>query len=478
MIRTIIAKELLQWRRDGRALGIAMLTALLVAVSLMTGGFAWLDQDRQRDSAQLKDDATFQRQGTKAPHAAAHFGRMAYKPVAPLAIFDPGATPYLGQVIWLEAHRRDPAMFRPAENSPELRRLADLSMAGVLTLFLPLLAFVAGHGAFAAERERGTLRQALSCGGATVRRLFYGKFAASAIACIAVSSIVTLVATFAAAAANGGESYADTILRGCALLLVYALYGVACTAIALLVSARARTAASALLILLSLWAVCVVIAPRAAASMAERLHATPEGALFWSTTANEIRERRRAARDSQKYRAIERAVVSAAIGREVSGDELSTLELNRQGLAFEVGERIEANTYHDAYRELHETYAAQARIRRLSAVLAPTIALQHVSSALAGTDVASHEHFSLSAERHRRLIIREINEDMMLHGAGMGFDYVADVELWARIPQFAYTPPPASLALRSAAWDGLALLAFAVIATMLARRAADRQSIA
>ena len=71
---------------------------------------------------------------------------MAYKPLPALAVFDPGAAPYLGQVIWLEAHRQDPAMFRPAEDSPELRRLADLSVAGVLTHLLPLLIFVMGYG--------------------------------------------------------------------------------------------------------------------------------------------------------------------------------------------------------------------------------------------------------------------------------------------------------------------------------------------
>jgi ABC-2 type transport system permease protein len=282
----------------------------------------------------------------------------------------------------------------------------------------------------------------------------------------------------AALAANSGESYADTLQRGCALLLAYAVYGIACTAITLFVSARARTAASALLILLSLWAVCVVMAPRLAASVAERLYATPASTLFWSTTADTIRERRRAARDSGEYRAMERAVVGAAIGREVSSDELTSVSLNRQGVALEISERIEAETYEDAYRKLYETYAAQARIRRVIAALSPTIALQHLSSTLASTDISSHEHFSLAAERHRRLMIRRINEDMMLQGATKGFDYIAGSDLWTRIPKFTYTPPPAVFAFRSSLWDGLLLLAFAVTAAALARWAADRQSIA
>ncbi|NJO34889.1 MAG: hypothetical protein HC869_19010 [Rhodospirillales bacterium] len=50
-------------------------------------------------------------------------------------------------MIWLEAHRQDPAMFRPAEDAPELARLADLSVAGVLIALLPLLMFVMGYSA-------------------------------------------------------------------------------------------------------------------------------------------------------------------------------------------------------------------------------------------------------------------------------------------------------------------------------------------
>ncbi len=114
---------------------------------------------------------------------------MAYKPPAALAVFDPGAAPYLGQVIWLEAHRQDPAMFRPAEDAPELGRLADLSVAGVLTNLLPLLVFVMGYGAFAGERERGTLRQVMTAG-AGQDAVFAGKLVAVAGVGVAVAFVV------------------------------------------------------------------------------------------------------------------------------------------------------------------------------------------------------------------------------------------------------------------------------------------------
>ena len=147
------------------------------------------------------------------------------------------------QVIWLEAHSRNPAMFRPAEDAPDLRRLSDLSVAGVLTLLVPLLVFVIGHGSFAAERERGTLRQVVSTG-ASVARLFAGKFAVVAGIGVAASLVAILVSVVVALLAPGGISAGDTLLRGGCLALGYVCYGLACAAVALLVSARTRGATS------------------------------------------------------------------------------------------------------------------------------------------------------------------------------------------------------------------------------------------
>jgi ABC-2 type transport system permease protein len=475
VIGAIIGKELRELRRDGRLAVLACLIGLLVAVALVAGWAAQAEQRRQASRAQRGDSAAFLRQGQKAPHAAAHFGRMAYRSTPPLALFDPGATAYLGQVIWLEAHTRNPAMFRPAEDAPELRRLWDLSVAGVLTLLVPLLVFAVGHGCFAGERERGTLRQVVSAG-AAIDDLFAGKVVVAAGVGIAVA-FAALSASIAAALAAGAEmSFGNILARGALLALGYGVYAVACGAVALLVSSLAGTARSALLVLLGLWAVSIAILPRVAASAAERLHPAPDSQAFWADTRAAMRARR-PARDSDEYRAIERRVLGRALGREVSSAEATTLEVNRIGLALEVSEVIGAEAMAAAYSELHETHARQRRARRLLALFSPAISLQHLSSALAGTDVAAHEHFELEAERQRGAIIRAMNEDMIRRGAGRGFSYLAEPALWANIPDFAYRPPPASAAAADAAWDLLALASWAALALWLARRCARQQRI-
>lgn len=473
MIRAIVRKELSECRRDGRVLVVAGLIALLVLVSLITGWSAQAERRRQARRAQEGDQAAFLNQGKKPAHSAAHFGRMAYKPVPPLAVFDPGPAPFLGQVIWLEAHTRNPAMLRPAEDAPELRRLSDLSIAGVLTLLVPLLAVVIGYGSFAGERERGTLRQVMSTG-AAIDHLFVGKIAVVAGIGIGASLVAILVSVVLALSAPGGVAAGDIVIRGAGLALGYGCHGLACAAVVLFVSARARSSTSALLVLLSLWAVSVVILPRIAASVAQHVHPTPDSGAFWARAAKAIRARR-PARQSEEYRSAEREVLSRALGREVTAAEAASIELNRAGLQMEVSEVLGAKAYADAHGDLYATYGKQHRVRRLMSVFSPAVALQHLSSALAGTDSAAHGHFALEAERQRHVVIRALNEDMMLRGVGQGVAYIADAGLWATIPDFTYRPPAASSAIRSAAWDLLVLASWSVLAFCLARRAGRRQ---
>jgi ABC-2 type transport system permease protein len=474
LIGAIARKELAECRRDGRLWAIAALILLLVLVGLLTGGSTLAEQRRQVQRAQQDEQATFLRQGVKPPHSAAHFGRMAYKPVPPLAVFDPGVAPYLGQVIWLEAHVRNPAMFRPAQDAPELRRLAELSVAGVLTLLLPLLMFVAGHGVFAAERERGTLRQVMSMG-AGIDRLFAGKTLVLAGLGTAMCVIAVAVATALALMSPDDSPAAGILIRSGLLMLGYAHYSLAWAAVTVYVSALARSAGSALLILLGVWALSVAVLPRIAASAAEQAHPTPDSHTFWAD-ATEAMRARRPARESSQFRRIEREVLGRALGREVGEAEAAALDVNRVALNMEVSERLGAKTYADAYRRLDTVHDRQQQVRRLFAIASPTIALQHLSSALAGTDLATHRDFSVQAERQRALVIRAMNEDMMLRGAGQGFDYLAQPDLWQRIPAFAYQSPSASFALNAAWRDLLALHAWSVLALGLAWRAARRQS--
>ncbi len=440
MIAAVIRKELTVLRRDGRVLALIGLIGALALVALLTAWAAHVSHEEQVRRAQSDDGQAFSQQENKPSHSAAHFGRMAYKPPAPLAVFDPGAAPYLGQVVWLEAHRQDPAMFRPAEDAPELARLADLSVAGVLIALLPLLMFVMGYSAFAGERERGTLRQIMTAG-AGYDAVFIGKLVAIAAVGVGLAFAVIAISTTTAVIVSDDASAGDTIIRGAGVFAGFAAYACACAGIALAVSARARTSTSALLILLTIWAVAIVIAPRVAASVGELLHPTPDAGDFWTQASDSIAATR-PKRGSAELKLIEQQVISRA--------GATTANLNRAALGQEISEVLGARVYAEAYRLLYDTYEKQRESRRNASIVSPAIALMHWSSALSGTDIAAHRHFALEAEQQRQTIIRRINEDMMVNGAGQGYDYLPSAELWSSVPDFSYHPPRAAFATRSA----------------------------
>ena len=477
MLGAIVAKEFTEYRRDGLVLAILGLIGALILVGLLSAWATHVEQEQQVLRSQAHDQETFLRQGNKPSHSAAHFGRMAYKPPAALAVFDAGASPYLGQVIWLEAHRQDPAMFRPAEDAPELSRLADLSVAGVLTSLLPLLIFVIGAGAFAAERERGTIRQ-LMLAGAGIGAVFRGKLIALASVAVLVSTLVIAASTAVAIASSETTSTSDTLARGAGLCVGFAAYAFACAGIALFVSARALTRTAALLTLLTIWGVSTLALPRIAASVGELMYPTPDGPAFWAQVAEATRAAR-PKRGSAELRGIERLVVSRAIGREISGQEVASLQLNRVALGQEISEVLGANAHAAVYAELYAIYDRQRRVRRAASILSPTIALMHWSSGIAGTDLWAHGHFALEAERQRQLIIRRLNEDMMLNGAHQGYEYLASADFWRTVPDFEYGPPPSiRFSMRSALPDLLLLLAWIVLAIPVAWLGARRQRAA
>ena len=140
--------------RDGR---FRLTAALLVVLTVVAGLAGWQQVNALR--AEAAAAATGERgrwldQGNKNPHSAAHYGIYAFKEPRPLAVVDPGVQAYLGSAVYLEAHKQNEPLYRPAQDGTALQRFGDLSPALVGQALLPLLVILLGFAAFAGERER------------------------------------------------------------------------------------------------------------------------------------------------------------------------------------------------------------------------------------------------------------------------------------------------------------------------------------
>ena len=477
MHTSIIKKELLELLRDGRAIGLSLIVSLLLILALITGLSTESAREQSIVQAKTADAAAFNAQGEKNPHSAAHFSRMAHKPIASFSSFDPGVSSFLGQVIWLEAHYRNPAMFRAAEDAPELSRLENFSLAGVLTLVIPLLGILLGYGSISNEKERGTLRQLIGSG-TSLQALLFGKFIviSGILFTVLFMTVVLSIASTILFLDDTGPSISDFLLRGVSLLLVYGLYIVSVTAITLLISSLVSESKTALLTLLAVWAIAVIALPRISASVAEQVYPSPYSYEFWEDT-DLMLEANRPESSSADYAAVERRVIERALGREFNEGEIKDLEINARGLRFEVSEVIDSEGYNNAFAELFENYAKQKNLRRLLSLFSPTIALQHLSQAFSGTDINAHEHFSNEAELQRNSIIRILNEEMMLNGTEGTSRYLAPAEFWETIPEFRYEQPRIASAWRLSIPDFMIILfwAFGGAATLYLVNRARRE---
>lgn len=453
MIRAIARKEFIETLRDGRFRWTAGVLVVLLLTALLAGLANVRDTRRQVESAKTAEGQTWVEQGERNPHSAAHFGRFAFKPTPMLAYVDRGLDPYLGATVWLEAHWQNPFGLRPAEDRTALQRFGDLTAAFVLQLLVPLFVILLCFGAFASERENGTLRQLLAAG----VRPFHLMLGKSVGLTAALSLVLVPAAVCAAVLLTTGFPQAgigDQLVRGLLLAAVYLVYTLAFVALSFAVSARARSARSAITVLLCLWVATTLVVPRLAADVAERLHPTPSPADFYARIAEATANGLGTDGTSQERRDRLREKVLA----QYDVESVEELPVDFAGISLQASEEYAAKVFDYFFGELWTTYRSQDRVHRLTSWASPLMAARTVSMELAGTGLESHRRFAAAAEEHRREFVKYLNDDMTNNAAGQSFSYAADRAVWAGAPPFEYEPPTVGAVLEHTSFALLVLV--------------------
>lgn len=458
---SLAGKDWLEFRRDRRLVLMALLVTLLALAAVLTSWAPVATHEADRLATIAADRATWEGQGARNPHSAAHFSFWALRPLAPMALLDPGVTPHAGSAVWMEAHNRNPAQARPVEDLATGLDMGSFSAAWVMQTIMPLLIFVIGAGWVARERERGTLRLMLASG-ASPGRLVPAKLGG-------LGRIAVLLALPLLGAAVLASLLAGAVEPAALLLWVgtYLLWFALLAAITITVSALLRTAAQAQLLLIGLWLLAALIVPRAGAGLAGTTAPVPDPNSFAAAIQAEMRDGHDAfGKDAKAFQ--------AAVMARYGVSRLEDLPVNIDGLRLNASEDHGDAVFDRAWARLEATYAQQRRVLRWTALLSPLVPLQNVSMALAGTDTAHQLHFQTQAEAHRRRIIRLLNNDMAAHAGSAGFDYKASPALWKSIPDFAYRPMPLPRVIGSILPDLLALAAWAGLAVLLLIAASRR----
>lgn len=432
------------WLVLGIGLALALCAALLATLELR----ATLDA---RSQARQGEQRRWLNQGKKNPHSAAHYGVYVFKPLSALAALDPGVEHYVGSSVWLEAHKQNEFVYRPANDEPGLARQFALNPAFVMQVLAPMALIFLGFGMFAAERENGTL------GSLRINAAPLGALALARAAVLFCLALVMVLPACAAAAAISAlhwsaaahNPFSDAGLRALLFGAAYLVY--LCTWCALIagVSALAPTTRASLAALLALWACCTLVLPRVALELAQEAAPLPSMQSFREQMEGAL---------GMPDDPLEAERHKQAILREYGVADVRQLPLNWAGISLQRGEEHGNRIFDRHYGSLFGAMERQSEAAAWAGWLSPTVALAALSGAAAGSDTAHHIQFIRGAEAQRRAIQQVLNQAITRHPEHGGKKVEGDQALWNTVPplHFMFAPlGPSTLLLRSA----LALLA-------------------
>ena len=443
VVWTVARKETREILRDGR---LRWTVAGLLAVLCVGSIAAW--QQWTADAVLRTRAAAMQREGwldkgRMHPHMAAHYGTFVFKPMHPLAALDPGVDPQIGGFVFLEAHRQNHFSGRAAHSVAADSALGTPTVARLLQLVVPLLVLLLVFPAFSREREQQTLGLTLSSG-VPPTDLAVGKFVGSAMPLVGVLLAAAVVSVPAMIGSAGMHALVGSTPRLLAWLTMYLTYYGILMVFGLAVSAVARSSREALAWLLALWFANSVMAPTVAIDLAARLRPVPTSAQFEAGLE----------RDFARMPSFEARVAEATsrLVREHGVASPGELRVDPLGVALADGERESTEIYRRHMAALFDTYLAQERLYQFWGAIAPGVAVEHLSMALAGTDIAHHRRFAEAADAYREALVQRLNQAIAVNdeiarqpgNTTLYSRYLAGRELWEQIPPFTYEVPPLS----------------------------------
>ena len=423
--------------RDGRVLAGACLLLVLGLVALFSAGARYQTLSAERSLAQAEVAHQWAEQGEKNPHSAAHYGQYAFRPALALEFFDPGVSNFEGVSIWLEAHKQNFALGRPADDMTALARFGELSLAFIFQALVPLALILLAYPAIAAERESGTLRQVLASG-VSANKFFMGKLLGLSGAAVCLL-LPLLFMCFAVLLWGAGLNVLPAALG---LLGLYMWFGLIILVLSLLISARASSPQVALLVLLGIWAMTTFVVPRVAADFARVVAMTPSAHNFYNGVENDLATGLEG--DAPAVQIEKRRVALLKLYKVNSEVDFP---INFQGIIFGLQDELSHAVYDKHLGFIEKAIDKQLDLFEGVSILAPRMAVMLISQELSGTSIAHQRYFTQDAERFRRQLMEVLNKDITLHSRAGQSNYRAGVDLWQRAGAYEFKPEPLSAAL-------------------------------
>jgi ABC-2 type transport system permease protein len=453
---------------------VALLGSLLFAALTVTAAVSATDHMRrveaERTRHQAEADREFKAQPDRHPHRMVHYGHFIFRPLEPLAAFDPGVEAYTGRSLFLEGHRQNTASFGDVRQSSLLLRFGRLSPALVLQLLAPVLLIFVAYGAIARERERGTLRVLLAQGVSSISIMLGKALAVASLAVLVLSPALVALLWIGAA---GGAPWSRVV----ALAGSYGIWMLIWSLGIVLVSSRFSRARDALLALLGVWAVAVLLVPRIVPDIANAALTLPTKFETDIAVERDLKALGDPHDPGDARFAQFRQQLLARYG--VSGIE--DLPVNYKGVLAVEGEKNSTALFN---RYAHEAYVLedrQAGIVDALGITSPAVALQRLSMVVSGSDLQTFRGFLEQAETYRYDMMQRLNRleaDVITYEDDNDPDKENRIDRahWSAIPAFAYQLPQSEAVLRRAVAPLMVLLGWFILLAGMTTHAALRMA--
>ena len=473
MALTFLALEVVSWWREKRfvALLLATVVTLLVATVWATAGD--IDRRQAQRAASTEARAQWEGYGAANPHSMAHFGDFVFRPSGALARLDRGVQARVGKVLRVEGHRQGIPLHADAAQAGTLVRFPRLDAAYLLQVVVPLLLVFLGATGLAADRSAGRLRLSL-VQGASALAVLGGRVLALWGLGIVLVALVGLTSVLTSVAWVGEPGIAADRLLAWALVHSVFLAVVSLGVVAL--AAWLAEARAALLVALALWVVATAVLPRATAGAAGALYPLPSQDDFQA----QLVAAREAGPDGHNPEDMRLAELQAEVLQEHGVETVEELPMNFDGIRMQVDEEFANRAWDQHYGNLRREMERQRTFASLVSVANPFQAVDHLSMALAGTDLAHDLDFQRQAEAYRRALVEQLNHEHAYGGSKTGdWSWKAPAAFFAGLNAFHYTPPTITAAVAArvaelgslALWAGLLLIAVLRGATRIERGA-------
>lgn len=375
----------------------------------------------------------------KHPHRMAHYGYVAFRDKYPLSFFDYGMDSYLGNAVFLEAHRQNSINFSQASLSNSLVRFGEISSALILQLLVPLLIFFWGFSLIAGERESGTLRLVLSQG-VKWEELILGKslglfFLTLTLLIPAMATTVILMLL---------NSISVEVFLGFSLLtFCYLTFLLVISLLTVWVSAISKTSKTALIQLIGCWLFFTLLLPKLSQVGGQVFFPTPSKIEFDTLVEHELIKQG----DSHNPNDPHFKGLKDSLLATYQVKSTKDLPFNYSGFIMKEGERLSTETFRQHQLQLMNQYEQQQNLVEWTALINPYIAIKNLSMALSGTDFQAYRNFQDQAENYRYNLAQTMNELQIKHisnkvTSSADKKAVISQQYWIDFPDFEHQQLP------------------------------------